>query len=356
MNLKLFLEREIHMKILKIDKKENEILCIPENLDDLWHLEKIIDKNDIVYGSSDRKIKPSKEGEKTIRQKIFVELQVTDVHFQEFSENLRINGIIIGGRPEEYIELKSHHSLELVRGEKIKIRKETLKKWQIDRLRKAENASAANQLLVILIDDEAAELAYINPYEISRKALIKEPRRGKRYAEEKSDYFDKIFEKLTALQPKKILIAGPGFVKENLKKFIENKKIKGYPQVLLETVSYTGEPGFKELLGSGKLQVIEQQLQLTKETQIIEEFLKKASKQFAEYGKEHIQKALEVGAVETLLVSERHFLQNREETEKILDLAEKNGANIEIISAKNPQEKTIHGYGGIVAILRYKLE
>ena len=31
------------MKILKIDQKLNEIVVIPENLNDLWHLEKIID-------------------------------------------------------------------------------------------------------------------------------------------------------------------------------------------------------------------------------------------------------------------------------------------------------------------------
>ena len=35
------------MKIIKIDKKENEIQCIPETPEDLWHLEKIISKKDI---------------------------------------------------------------------------------------------------------------------------------------------------------------------------------------------------------------------------------------------------------------------------------------------------------------------
>ena len=92
------------MKVLKIDKKENELVCIPDTLDDLWHLEKIIDKNDLVYGSVDRKIKPKKEGEKAERIKLYVELQVEEAHFQEFSENLRINGIMLSGKPEEYIE------------------------------------------------------------------------------------------------------------------------------------------------------------------------------------------------------------------------------------------------------------
>ncbi|MEI7961678.1 MAG: hypothetical protein WCI04_05065, partial [archaeon] len=221
------------MKILKIDQKNKEISAIPESLEDLWHLEKIIDKNDIVLGQTDRKIKPVKEGEKTIRVNIFVEIQVEDVHFQEYSENLRINGIIVGGKPEEYIELKSHQSLDIKAGEKIRIQKLIIKQWQIERLKKAEATSATSKILVVLLDDESAELAFVNQYSLNKKATIKEEKHGKRFEQEKSDYFEQILEKIIGLAPKKILLAGPGFVKENLQKFITNKKIKAFPQVLI---------------------------------------------------------------------------------------------------------------------------
>ena len=157
------------MKVLKIDKKMKEISCIPESLDDLWHLEKILDKEDIVFGSTDRKIKPKKEGEKAERIKIFVELQVEEAHFQEYGENLRINGIILGGKPEEFIELKSHQTIEIGLGEKLKIQKKELKSWQVDRIKKAENASAASKLLIVLLDDEEAELAFVNQFSIVEK-------------------------------------------------------------------------------------------------------------------------------------------------------------------------------------------
>jgi len=49
-------------------------------------------------------------------------------------------------------------------------------------------------------------------------------------------------------------------------------------------------------------------------------------------------------------------MQNREKTENILSIAERNGCEIEIISSRNPQEKQIFGFGGIVATLRYRLE
>ena len=49
-------------------------------------------------------------------------------------------------------------------------------------------------------------------------------------------------------------------------------------------------------------------------------------------------------------------MQNRVATEEILDLGEKIGCGINIISSKNPQEKSIHNFGGVVAKLRYKVE
>lgn len=344
------------MKILKIDQKNNEISCIPENTEDLWHLEKIIDKNDIVLGSTDRKIKPEKDGEKAIRIKMFVELEVEDAHFMEYSDSLRVNGLIIGGKPEEYLELRSHQSLDVKAGEKIRIRKKAIKQWHIERLKKAEATSATSKLLIVLLDDEAAELAFVNQYSISKKATIKEKRRGKMFAQEKSDYFELIFDKIKGLAPNKILLAGPGFVKENLQKFILDKKIKGFPQVLTESTNSVGETGFKELISQGKLEAVEKQLQLSKESKAIETFLMAIGKGKGEYGTKKVMEALEKGAVEMLIVSETFLMQNRKEAESILDLADANGCQTEIISSRNPQEKQIIGFGGAVCTLRYKLD
>ncbi|MFA5931210.1 MAG: mRNA surveillance protein pelota [archaeon] len=344
------------MKVLKIDKKLKEISCIPESLDDLWHLEKILDKEDIVFGSTDRKIKPKKEGEKAERIKIFVELQVEEAHFQEYGENLRINGIILGGKPEEFIELKSHQTIEIGLGEKLKIQKKELRGWQIDRIKKAESASAASKLLIVLLDDEEAELAFVNQFSIVRKANIKEKSKGKRFATEKSTYFEEILEKIVSLEPKKILLAGPGFTKENFAKYINDKKIKGLPTVLTEVTNSVGETGFNELTSQGKLEKVERELQLSKESKTIEDFLAKIAKGKAEYGKEKVKEAISLGACEKVILAETYLMQNRNEAEELLDLAEKNGTETEIISSRNPQEKQIMGFGGIVTTLRYKLE
>ncbi len=344
------------MKILKIDKRTNEIVVIPETTEDLWHLEKIIEAGDIVFGKTDRKIKAEREGEKTQRITIFVEIEVEEVHFQEYSENLRILGIILAGKPEEFIQLKSHQSLDLIKGEKIKIQKKLIKHWQVDRLKKAEKESVTAKLLIILLDDEQADLAFVNQFSIMKKATIKSGKQGKRFTEEKNNYFEKILEKLTQLEPKKILIVGPGFTKDNFKKFYEEKKQKGLPIALIETTSEIGETGFKELISQGKLKTLEKELQLSQEGEIIEEFLSLVSKNKTEYGKEKVTEAIQLGAVGKLIISETTLMHERKEIEQIMDLAEKTKCEIYVISSKNPQERIVQNLSGVIAILRYKLE
>lgn len=344
------------MKIIKIDFRLKEIVIMPQNLDDLWHLEKIIDPKDIVFGKTDRKIKPKNEGEKAIRIKLFIELLVENSFFQEFNKNLKISGVIIGGKPKEHIELKAHQSLDIKIGETLKIIKNEMKNWQIDRLKNAEKQSVSSKLLIILIDDEAAEFAFVNQFSMNKKAKILSKKSGKLYEQEKDNYFEKIYDEIVKLEPNKIILAGPGFTKENLKKFIDEKKEKRLAKIILETLNSTGETGFRELVNSGKLEKIESKLQLSKEGKLIEEFLENLPKKKSDYGVNKVAELINLGAVDKIIISEKFLLENRDETEKVLNLGEKYGCFSSIISSKNPQEKIIYGMGGIVCILRYKIE
>jgi protein pelota len=344
------------MKIIKIDQKNKELIVVPESIDDLWHLEKIISIGDLISGKTDRKIKPKNEGEKSIRITLFVEITVKEINFHEHSGVLKINGIIVSGKPEEFIELKSHQSIDVDLGTKILIKKQEIQKWQIDRLKKAEKESATTGLLLVLLDDEQANLAFVNNFSIKKKAKILSKKQGKQFAEEKLKYFDEIYEKIILLEPKKILLAGPGFTRDNFEKFIHNKKDKKFPQLLSVSTNDVGETGINELLKSGKIDTLEKELQLSQESKLIEEFMKNLSKNLAEYGIDLVLKALNLGAVKKLIISENFLMQNRETVNTLMSLAQKTHTEAYIISSKNPSEQQITGFGGVVAILRYKLE
>ncbi|MCK5031505.1 MAG: pelota family protein, partial [Thermoplasmatales archaeon] len=126
------------MKVIFKDLKHGEIKLMPENLDDIWHLYNIIDEGDIVRGltyrteeGKDDKIRSKKSEKKRMK----LGIRVKEVKFHEFSDRLRIHGIIEEG-PQD---LGSFHTLNINADamDKISIVKKEWKHYQLDRIDEA---------------------------------------------------------------------------------------------------------------------------------------------------------------------------------------------------------------------------
>lgn len=347
------------MKIIKVDRKNNWFEVVPESLDDLWHLERLIEKGDLVSGKSERKIKPKTEGEKAFRKDIFVEISAEEAAFHEASGQLRVNGIIVSGKPEEYVELKSHHALGIEAGYKIKVRKRALKNWQVEKLEQAKKAAERGKMLAVVLDDEAADFALLKDAGIEHKGKIFAGKEGKQYgAQEKGSgnkYFDEVLAKAQELGADKVVFAGPGFVKMNLQKYIHDKKIK--MQAFFESTNSVGATGINELVKSGKLDRVAEELQMAGEMKLVEALYAEIGRNsgLVAYGVAEVGRAVEAGAAETLLVAERFLLANRDNAERIMEAAEKNRGKVHIISSRHDAGKQLEGLGGIAALLRYRM-
>jgi len=151
---------------------------------------------------------------------------------------------------------------------------------------------------------------------------------------------------------KGVLIGGPGPTKETFYdgQYINNevkKKVIG-----IKDLSYTGEFGLNELVEKSKDVLAE--AEITKEKQLLERlftYLGKEPEKVA-YGKDEVQRALEMGAVETLFLSEH--LEDYE-IEAFEDLADKSGATTEIISIDTKEGQQLRELSGIAAILRFAI-
>ncbi|MFH1224458.1 MAG: mRNA surveillance protein pelota [Candidatus Diapherotrites archaeon] len=347
------------MKIIKIDRRNNSFEVVPESLDDLWHLERLIEKGDLVSGKSERKIKPKSEGEKAFRKDIFVEISAEEVALHEASGQLRVNGIITAGKPEEYVELKSYHALGIEAGYKIKVKKESLKNWQADRLEQAKRAAERGKMLAVVLDDEAADFALLKDAGIEHKGKIFAGKEGKQYAtQEKGNvnrYFEEVLAKVHEHGADKVVFAGPGFVKMNLQKYIRDKKIK--MQAFFESTNSVGVTGINELVKSGKLDRVAEELQVAAEMKLVESVYAEIGRNsgLVAYGVAEVRRAVEAGAVETLLVAERLLLADRDNIERIMESAERSRGRVHIISSRHDAGKQLEGLGGIAALLRYRM-
>lgn len=348
------------MRILKIDKKENLLQVVPEIEDDLWHLERIIEKHDIVSGTADRKIKPKEAGEKPIRIKLSVSLKVENLEFHRFIGQLRASGTILEGKPADKIEIGAQQALEIELGKDIKIKKARLKQFQIDRLKKAAEATKQGKTILVVMDDEQANIAVLREFELEEISSIRSHKSGKQFKGEETDtgYFKEIMAKLEEMKPEKVVIAGPGFTKENLQKHLKEKgKPKG-TQFFFASTNSIGKTGLQELLKGDTLEKMTQEMQLVKETKLVEKILEELGKNssLAEYGLKEVENAVSLGAVKSLVVADQFLLEKRDEAEQVMKQAENSGAEIHLVNAEHEAGKQLVNLGGIAAILRYKIQ
>ena len=343
------------MKVLKIDRKENFVEVIPHNFDDLWVLEQFLQKGDIVFGSSTRSFKP-KDSKETVRKKVFVELEVEKAEFHKFSGSLKVLGIILSGRPEEFVELKAHHSLEIELNEKLKVKKKDISEFQLGMLQKAEKATLQPKLLVIVMDDEEATIAELKGFGFEVKAKILAQRQGKQFAEQQeSKYFAEVLKKIQESCLQNVLVAGIGFALDDFKKFLKEKSPE--LKASFEIVNSVGVTGLNELLKRGLALKALQESEAAREALLMEEFLKELGKNtgLTAYGVKEVENAVKARAVKELLVSQKAFLENRSLLEPLMLAAEKANASVHIFMSEGTALEQLEGFGGLAALLRYKM-
>ena len=190
-----------------------------------------------------------------------------------------------------------------------------------------------------------------------------------------------------------IIIGGPGFTKDKL---IEDDYIHQELQediVAKESTNFSGEEGLEELVSKAEDSI--QDSQVVKEKNLVTEFFENLEKENgkSEYGPERVKEALDVGAVDTILISESTELyyaefecpeghedhmfeakaeipeekechecnQDLELTElaDIVDAfgekAEEMSSDLEIIGNEHEEGRRLENMGGIAAILRYRI-
>ncbi len=213
--------------------------------------------------------------------------------------------------------------------------------------------------------------------------------------EAKHNFFKEIAEQMnSAFLPlenklKGIILAGPGITKNSF----EEEELMDY-RIAEKTIgkidtSYTNESGIRETVN--KSDEILKDSEIMKEKKVVQEFFEKIAKNsLASFGQEQVEKDLESGKVENLLLSEEidklvfvyKNLKNETTFEQIIDSikeaqhkhpdnaelieeidyiehlmekAENTGTKTTIVSIETEEgEQFLKSFGGIGALLRYK--
>lgn len=349
------------MRIIHQDTKKGVIELLPETLDDLWHLSHLIEPGDLISSRTTRRIQDTTgerlRSDRGIKKTFFMGIRVESIKFHKYTGKLRATGVIEKG-PEDLVPLGSHHTLDLKLQSPVKIQKEKWSRWHLKRIKESVKASEIPKAMVVVVEDDTADIGILRQYGVEYYGPIIGGVSGKRMVQKNRQqvikkFYDQIVETIRSFEGiEGIVIAGPGFVKNDFYKYLEQHSDL-LDIVIMESTGAGGRAGIREVLQKGLLEDMATEGRIAHEIRSINEVLEEIGKSsnLVTYGKKEVEKAAQAGAVGHLLVID--LLVRDEYVEKIMNTTENLGGKVMVISSEHDGGKQLEALGGIAALLRY---
>ncbi|WP_405269316.1 mRNA surveillance protein pelota [Methanobrevibacter sp.] len=352
------------MKIINEDEKEGIVEIVPETLDDLWHLSHIIEIGDNASSKTTRRIQDNTgdklRSDRGVKKTFYLGLDIENVSFHLFTGKLRLTGVITRG-PEDLIPLGSHHTLEVKLNTPITIKKERWPKWAIKRLDQAIEASKKLSAIIVVLEDDTATLGLMRQFGIEYYGPIKGQVSGKRIIDKNRQknivrFYEKVVESIEKFDSiQNIVIAGPGFVKNDFYDYLKDKHSDLAEISIIEATGSGGRNGISEVLKKGTVEKLTSENRVAMEMSAVDNLLTEIAKNSSKvaYGLKETKKAIELGAVDELLILDTKVAS--ENMSDAMDMVENMKGEVMVISSEHEGGKQLESLGGMAAILRYEI-
>jgi protein pelota len=327
-----------------------EIRLLPESIDDLWHLQHLIATGDLVFATTFRSVDTASDKirpEKTEKRPVRLGLRVDRREFSEHGIRLRLTGII-----EHGIDTGAFHTINVETGYEISI----IKQWRsldLERIERAKKASVYGVIHILTIEEGEAELFRLRQYGPESALTITAGSGKGAENESRSSFFEQVLSAIADISGP-LIIAGPGFIKDDFVKFAKNRNARVADRAIVVETRRIGRGAVQDVIGKGALDKLVGDLQLSREVQMMEEVLRRIAQSGAvAYGRKEVAEAIGFGAVEQVLIADT--LLRDPEIMALIETAEGMRASIVVLSSSFEPGERLIALGGIAALLRYKM-
>eukprot|EP00741_Cyanophora_paradoxa_P014819 tig00020825_g14295.t1 len=371
------------MKLLKkeiLKDGSGYMVFMPDDgTEDLWHTYNLIAKGDHVRATTIRKVaKPTASGTtESERVRITLTLVVVAIDFDPQGGVLRIKGRNVA--ENEYVKLGAYHTLELELNRQFSIQKKTWDAIALERVQEATDQNSKADVAAIVMSEGLAHLCLISgSMTITRQRIeMSIPRKRGAAAAGHEKAMTKFFEALlrAILQHvnfeivKCVLVASPGFVKDQFMQFLhEEAQRKGIRELIENKSKFVmchassgHKHALREVLSDPAVSSRLSDTKAAGEVRALNSFHEMLSEDpdRAFYGYNHVQKACERGAIQTLLLADSLFRANDMATRtRYVALAEAvaaGGGEIFHFSTMHVSGEQLQQLSGVAAILRFPL-
>ena len=343
------------MRVLYQNRKTLEIKLKVQNLNDLWHLYNLVAPGDLIRAFTYRRAEDKSDKlrpERLEKKPMTLGIRVDHLEFTEFSDRVRIQGRIEEG-PQD---ISAHHSLQIGLEDDLTI----IKDWKdrdLERIREAVEKTDQPKVTFLSMDEEEALLAQLVDYGVQEVARIQSHRPGKDHPQEETEstYHGEVLAKLKLIElGEKLLVLGPGFAKDNFLKFLRERGEPLPVSIENQNTAHPGMNGIQETMRSGFALKALEGSRVARETKLLEELLERIARSTpCAYGVAEVQRALELGAVELLLMGED--MARTSGGEALLGQTERQRGRVEIFSKHHEAGRKLKGLGEVAAFLRFPI-
>ncbi len=341
------------MKLIRFSEEFGTLKARVDNLEDLWALQRVVFAGDIVKAESERKFKPE-EGSEGEFKTVVITLRVEKTELDKSAGRLRILGKIMEGKPLEYVKLNSYHTLNIAPDTELEISKSKWHRYLVDVVRNAVLESKRPRLGLIVVDDEKALPAYLLGYGIEFKNTIysnlSKRMSQKDFREQEKKYFDEVLGVAARMNVDTVVIAGPGFTKDDIKAYANESGAlkKSVKNLVFGSASNAERSGIYELIKSESVAKLMQRERISREFALMEQFLQGLGAGTSKYGIENVSTAIDDATAGIVLVNDSTLWDKN--TEDVLEKAEKRRLTIEIFNADDEAGMQLGGFKGIASM------
>ncbi len=221
-----------------------------------------------------------------------------------------------------------------------------------------------SDVAIATVEEGAASVHTVQQYGTEEYASFTKPTGKGEYSRPREELFAELGDALAHLDPDAIILAGPGFTKQDARDYIEEEFRDLAERITTVDTSGVGDRGVHEVLKRGAVDEVQKETRISKEAELIDELTENiAQGAKATYGPEDVAEAAEFGAVETLLVVDERLRTERQgegdwdiDVNEVIQSVERQGGDVVVFSSEFAPGEQLSNLGGIAAILRYRLQ
>ncbi|XP_052892303.1 protein pelota [Anopheles moucheti] len=370
------------MKLVRknVDKTgDGSITLVPEEPEDMWHAYNLIAEGDQVRSSTIRKVQneTATGSSSSSRVRTTLTIAVETIYFDTQAQVLRLKGRNI--EENQFVKMGAYHTIDLELNRSFTLMKPEWDTIALERIEMACDVTQNADVAAVIMQDGLAHVCLITASMtlVRSKIDVAIPRKRKGNVQQHEKGLNKFYD--AVMQGilrhvnfdlvKCILIASPGFVKDQFYEYMFQQAVKTDNKVLIDNKSkfmlVHSSSGFKhslkEVLQDPTVIAKMSDTKAAGEVKALETFYNTLQFEPAKafYGKKHVCKAADAQAIEMLLISDNLFrcqdVATRKEYVQLVESVRDSGGEVKIFSSMHVSGEQLAQLTGVAAILRFPM-